>query len=161
MRVSYEEAAKRGWIDPKDVPAELRVPPARGGARRGNKSTTRRAAEDDAPGPRLWYALKDIPGAHQEFGGAIPGRAFRLDVAFPDQRLCIEIDGWEHHGKFKADFQRDRERQNLLCLAGWRILRFTAKDIRGDIKLCVKQVKMALGLEPLDLCAKRTPPKEM
>jgi very-short-patch-repair endonuclease len=42
--------------------------------------------------------------------------------------LAVEFDGYMHHGRCKEDFQRDRERQNLLTLNGWRILRFTARD---------------------------------
>ncbi len=67
-----------------------------------------------------------------EYRGAVPGREFRIDIAFPAKHLAIEFDGWAHHGRFKADFQRDRERQNLLTLNGWRILRFTAKDYHRD-----------------------------
>ncbi len=63
-----------------------------------------------------------------EYRGAVPGRRFRIDIAFPAEHLAIEFDGWAYHGRFKEDFQRDRERQNLLTLNGWRILRFTAQD---------------------------------
>lgn len=141
MNVSYAEAVKRGWIKPEDVPKGALSP----STKRNGKSAGQRAAEDDAPASRLWRALQQLPGAVQEFAGAIPDRKFRLDVAFPAQKLCIEVDGWEWHGKYKADFQRDRERQNLLTLNGWRILRFTASDIRNQIDSCVAMVESALS----------------
>ncbi len=55
-----------------------------------------------------------------------------VDFAYPDQRLCIELDGREWHDG--AAFQRDRTRQNALVLAGWTVLRFTWDDVleRGD-----------------------------
>lgn len=56
-------------------------------------------------------------------------RRYKLDIAFPDTRLAIEVDGWQYHGKYKADFQNDRIRQNLLTLADWHILRFFYKEI--------------------------------
>lgn len=147
MNVSYAEALKRGWIKPEDVPKS-----ERGGASTVRKglSAGARAAEADAPAPRLWAAVQHLPGAQNEFAGAIIGRKFKLDVAFPEQKLCVEVDGWEWHGKHKGDFQRDRERQNLLTLNGWRILRFSASNVRNDLAGCVAQVRQALGMEPLD-----------
>ncbi len=76
-----------------------------------------------------------------ELEGAIPGRKFQIDIAFPTHKLAIELDGHTAHSH-KDKFQRDRERQNLLTLNGWRILRFTAKDARlteslGIIQQCL------------------------
>lgn len=68
----------------------------------------------------------------------------RVQIAFPEDRLVVEVDGFCHHGKYLADFQRDRERQNLLTLAGWRILRFTAGDIHADVRACVALIVLAL-----------------
>ena len=50
-------------------------------------------------------------------------RAF-IDLAYPDQMVAIELDGWEHHSTRSA-FDRDRARANDLALAGWRLYRFT------------------------------------
>lgn len=73
----------------------------------------------------------------------MPNRRYRIDIAIPRSKLAIEVDGWEWHGKHKGDFQRDRERQNLLTLHGWRILRFTAGDVRRDVEACVNLVLQA------------------
>ncbi len=73
-----------------------------------------------------------FPEAQKEFSGAIPGRRFRLDVAIDRLKLAIECDGWQYHGKFKQDFHRDRERDRLLTLNGWHILRFAASTILKD-----------------------------
>lgn len=141
MNVSYEEAVKRGWIKPEDVPKTAR---GRSTVRNG-KSAGQRAAEADAPATRLWNAVQHMEGAHREFPRAVPGRQFKLDVAFPAKKLCIEVDGWEWHGKHLGDFQRDRERQNLLTLHGWRILRFTASDLRNRLPDCVAMIEQALA----------------
>lgn len=140
MNVSFEDAVKYGWIKPEDVPRSA----LKKSSIRNGKTAGQRAAEADAPATRLWMALKHFPGVAQEFEGAIPGRRFKLDVAFPEHKLCIEVDGWEWHGKHKGDFQRDRERQNLLTLHGWRILRFTASDLRNQLSSCVAMVQQAL-----------------
>lgn len=69
------------------------------------------------------------------FSGFIPnhpviaaGRQYRIDIAFPEAGLAIEVDGRAFHTDARA-FQRDRTRQNDLVAAGWRVLRFTWEDI--------------------------------
>lgn len=52
----------------------------------------------------------------------------RVDFAFPDLRLAIEVDGYEHHTSLEA-FQHDRARQNDLVAGGWTVLRFTWDDV--------------------------------
>jgi very-short-patch-repair endonuclease len=65
----------------------------------------------------------------REYIGGVPNRRFRIDIAFVSEKIAIEIDGWQYHAKFKDDFIKDRERQNLFVMNGWRILRFTASQI--------------------------------
>ena len=48
----------------------------------------------------------------------------RVDAAYPDLLLAIEVDGYEHHSSPDA-FQRDRTPQNYLTTLGWTVLRFT------------------------------------
>lgn len=100
-----------------------------------------------APHRTLWHAVKRAFAgqAQLEYAGAVPGRRFRLDIAFVDARLAVEVDGWVHHGKFKSDFTRDRVRQNLLTLDGWRILHFTAGQIRRDTHGCIEIIREALN----------------
>jgi hypothetical protein len=97
----------------------------------GRRRTAPRGA---TPHDLLWEAVSLVhPGVTREYPDAVPGRGFRIDIALPAIRLSIEVDGWEFHGKHKGDFERDRSRQNLLTIHGWRILRFSAGTIRRDI----------------------------
>jgi len=75
-----------------------------------------------------------------QFHGSVPGRRYILDVAFPKVKLAVEIDGWQYHGKHLADFKRDRERDRLLVLNGWLVLRFAAGEVRKDPEYCVATV---------------------
>lgn len=52
----------------------------------------------------------------------------RFDVAFPDKRIAIEWDSRAFHTG-SAAFQNDRERDRLAHLHGWRVLRFTWRDV--------------------------------
>jgi very-short-patch-repair endonuclease len=57
-----------------------------------------------------------------------PVGGYKVDVAFPNQKVAIETDGWAFHSS-QEDFQHDRERQNTIALHGWTVLRFTWLDL--------------------------------
>lgn len=69
-----------------------------------------------------------IEGWQPNFRVRCGQQTFYLDIAFPELRLAIEIDGWAHHSTH-ADLDRDLARQNRLMLAGWTVLRFTARTL--------------------------------
>ncbi|MDX1448724.1 MAG: hypothetical protein R3246_06625 [Acidimicrobiia bacterium] len=52
----------------------------------------------------------------------------RFDDAYPSIQLAIEWDSIRYHGDL-ASFDADRERDRSVVLHGWRILRFTWKDV--------------------------------
>jgi very-short-patch-repair endonuclease len=54
----------------------------------------------------------------------LAGQVFHPDVLFEDERLVLEFDGRSAHTSTEQ-FVRDRERQNLLVVAGYTVLRFT------------------------------------
>lgn len=51
-----------------------------------------------------------------------------VDVVFAAARVAIEVDGWAFHSD-QVSFQNDRERQNVIALQGWQVLRFTWLDL--------------------------------
>jgi very-short-patch-repair endonuclease len=66
----------------------------------------------------------------------LPVGGYKVDVAFPKQKVAIETDGCGVHwgylplaGDSQEDFQNDRERQNKIALLGWQVLRFTWLDL--------------------------------
>ena len=69
-----------------------------------------------------------VTGWIANFPVRIGGRRYFIDVAFPEGRLAVEVDGRAHHSDARA-FQRDRQRQNDLVAAGWTVLRFTWDDL--------------------------------
>ena len=82
--------------------------------------------------------------AHLEYQ-AIPERKFRIDIAFPEEKLAIECDGWSYHGRFKEDFKKGLRRQNILSENGWSFLRFTADDIFNHLDECLSMVERAVN----------------
>jgi very-short-patch-repair endonuclease len=51
-----------------------------------------------------------------------------IDLAFPTQRVAIEVDGWAWHVDVDR-FRTDRRKGNALTRAGWTLLRFTWHDL--------------------------------
>lgn len=60
----------------------------------------------------------------------ITGRDFRLDFAWPDKKLGVEIQGMAH--RIKAKFHADMEKRILAQLAGWTVLEFSGDMVRHD-----------------------------
>jgi hypothetical protein len=55
---------------------------------------------------------------------------FLVDFCWPDERLVVETDGRRH--LTRAAFERDRARDALLTALGWRGMRFTTRQVRGE-----------------------------
>jgi very-short-patch-repair endonuclease len=47
-----------------------------------------------------------------------------VDFAWRDAGLSVEVDGYRYH-RSPTSFESDRERDVILALAGWTVLRFT------------------------------------
>lgn len=127
------------------------------GNQAGRTKPTDRRKSESPPHDILWAELADIEGIVREYQGAVPGRRFRLDIALPDIKLAVEVDGWQYHGKFKDAHAKDRERQNLLVLEGWQVLRFSAGQIYSETDKCVKTIlKKIVDLQHKQLENERT-----
>jgi very-short-patch-repair endonuclease len=61
------------------------------------------------------------------------------DFVFRRAKLVVEADGLAFHSDPKA-FGRDRERQNRILKAGWKVLRFTWYDLRYRPDYVIKSV---------------------
>jgi len=54
---------------------------------------------------------------------------YRLDFAYPEWKIGIEIDSWKHHSG-RHSWHRDQTKANVVAVQGWRMLRFTKEDSR-------------------------------
>jgi len=52
----------------------------------------------------------------------------RVDLAYPDRRLAIELDGFRWHSG-RGPFRSDRLRGNRIEAAGWHVLRAAPEDV--------------------------------
>ncbi|MGB6181195.1 MAG: type IV toxin-antitoxin system AbiEi family antitoxin domain-containing protein [Rhodococcus sp. (in: high G+C Gram-positive bacteria)] len=69
-----------------------------------------------------------------------PFGKYVIDIAFPELRLAIEIDGWAFHSDATA-FQRDRERQNVLS-RDWTVLRYTWRDLTDRPRDVIAEIRL-------------------
>jgi very-short-patch-repair endonuclease len=53
---------------------------------------------------------------------------FQVDAVWHAPRIAVELDSWQHHHDRHA-FERDRERDATLTAAGWRVVRFTYRQV--------------------------------
>ena len=63
----------------------------------------------------------------------IAGEEMQVDFVWWDSRVVVETDGYRTH-RTRWAFTRDRRRDRLLTLAGWRVARFTWDDLASDAK---------------------------
>ncbi len=75
----------------------------------------------------LWRALRDRALAGAKFRRQLPLGPYVLDFAVLEQRLAIEIDGDTHAEPAHA--AGDTQRTAWLVERGWRVLRFTNREV--------------------------------
>lgn len=56
---------------------------------------------------------------------------YTVDFLWPQANLIVEVDGWETHGTRSA-FEADRERDAWLTTQGYRVVRFTWRQVTTD-----------------------------
>ena len=87
-------------------------------------------ADTESAAGRLFIALlraEEIGGWVQQY----PFQGWFVDVAWPDWKVAVEIDGWAFHRDHKS-FRRDASKRNALVRAGWLPLSFTGHDVHDE-----------------------------
>jgi very-short-patch-repair endonuclease len=69
---------------------------------------------------------------------------FEVDFLWRDPRVIVETDSWRHHGDRSA-FERDRARDVHLQSLGFRVLRFTYRQILDDADSVARAIHAILG----------------
>jgi very-short-patch-repair endonuclease len=55
---------------------------------------------------------------------------YEVDALFPDERVIVELDGWDFHSN-RRSFERDRDRDAALLAAGYVTVRITWERLTG------------------------------
>jgi very-short-patch-repair endonuclease len=72
------------------------------------------------------------------------GRHFNVDCLWAERRLVTELDGGAVHRTRRA-FESDRERDRLLLVEGWHVVRVTWRRLRDDTAEVVTDLRRLLA----------------
>lgn len=67
---------------------------------------------------------------------------YRIDIAIikKGKKIAIECDGYKYHSTYEQKLH-DEKKNVFLESKGWKVLRFTGKEIYHDADWCVKVIK--------------------
>ncbi len=88
-------------------------------------------------------ARTDLPRPRRNADVAVAGRFFEVDCLWRAQRLIVELDGGFVHGTWRSS-ERDRERDRLLLVDGWRVVRVTWRQLRDDAPAVMADLRRLL-----------------
>ena len=122
-------ASSRGWIDQGRL-HELANEAGRRGSRRlrtvlGLDVVTIRSPVEIAF-RRVCRSIGESPRVNEPI--QVAGRRFEADFHWPELRLVVETDGYAFHGS-RSRANADRDRDQILAMAGWVVHRFTRDQI--------------------------------
>jgi len=150
LEQAIDDAVRRSRTSPARLREELdRLGPKRRGFRRMDRVLGLRFDWGSSESPletRFRQLLRDggvTEPVYQQEVELGSGRVARVDCAFVDRKLAIELDGAATHTS-RVDRQRDLLRQNGLILAGWRVLRFTWEDVHDRPDGTIRVLRLAL-----------------
>jgi len=79
-----------------------------------------------------WIVAAGLAPPRQQFRVRVEGRTCKIDLAYPDLKIAIELDGWDTH-RTRSAFDDDRARANALVLAGLIVIRFTSRSSAEEV----------------------------
>lgn len=88
-------------------------------------------SEFEAHGVLNVFHHRSLPRSVGQYGIELPTGRIRLDRAWPEVKVAVELDGARYHTS-PADRQRDLARDAALAALGWVVLRFTYAEVLRD-----------------------------
>lgn len=84
-----------------------------------------------------------LPNPISQFWVEIQGHRYRLDLAWPEPRVCLEVDGSQHVDD-PDTIEHDRERERRLLDAGWRVLHVRTSHLATDLPAALAELSLVL-----------------
>lgn len=66
-----------------------------------------------------------------------------MDFACPQRMLVVEVDGGYHEDVVESDLKRQRHLESM----GWKVIRFSDKDVEVDVEAVARAIARELNLE--------------
>jgi very-short-patch-repair endonuclease len=156
--LKLEEAADRAFRTHATTPERLeRYLPVRGESRAAGVAVLR-SIVDDRLGRGVPESVLEsktlallrrfrLPDPVRQYTVSVSGRTIRFDLAYPDERVAIELDGRAPHWG-RERWQSEHHRDNAIELGGWQKIGFTWWDVTRDEIYVATTVARTLGLRP-------------
>jgi very-short-patch-repair endonuclease len=150
LLTAMEDAFRRRLVTPERLlaRAEILRKSGRPGAGRlaallAGRSGT--APLESALEAKVWLLIlgANLPLPQRQYWVSLPGGRYRLDFAWPDRRVALECDGWEHHARRSA-FVPDRARLAELASARWHVLPVTWHAVTKEPARVVRWLRTAV-----------------
>ncbi|PBB36796.1 endonuclease domain-containing protein [Mesorhizobium sp. WSM3868] len=93
---------------------------------------------------KLWNELRAHRLMGLGFRRQFPIAGYIVDLACPEKRLIVEVDGSQHGDAGRAD--ADAIRTKRLEQDGWTVLRFWNDDVLRDMDNVCQHIVIAAGL---------------
>ncbi len=93
---------------------------------------------------RLWRDW-NLPEPVFQYAIELDGVWRRLDFAYPELKIAIEVDGYVVHSQREV-FETDRARANELEIRGWLVLRFTWRQVTQRPERVAATIRNAIRL---------------
>lgn len=77
---------------------------------------------------------------------------FEVDFVWRDQRLVVEVDGWGSH-RTRTAFEEDRARDARLEVLGYRVVRFTWRQLTAAAVAVAQTIRALLRAGSADQAA--------
>lgn len=88
-------------------------------------------SELEAHGVLNVFRHRSLPRSVGQLQVELPTRRIKLDRAWPEAKLAVELDGARHHTS-PEDRRRDLARDREMAALGWVVLRFTYAEVLRD-----------------------------
>jgi very-short-patch-repair endonuclease len=140
-----DRAIQLGWIGPHTIARSVTEQLGRTGNTQLRLLVDEVVAGAQAESERLFQRILrrgGITGWVAQYPVRAANRTRYIDVALPEFKIAIEIDGREFHGDWSNRFDDDRARQNDLIAAGWRVLRFTWAHLQDPATVISRIVQL-------------------
>ena len=94
---------------------------------------------------RLWRRLRNRQLFGQKWRRQEPIGPYFADFACREARLVVEIDGSQHYELDGSSTATDSERTDYIERLGWRVLRFSNRDVLNWTDLVLESILRAHG----------------
>jgi very-short-patch-repair endonuclease len=146
-----EHALQEARVHQRLTDDQLRAVIGRAPTRKGAGLIRRLLADDAGRGytrskaerlmrSRVRQAGLNQPAANRRIAG------YLVDFVWDEERLIVEVDGYGTHGN-RASFESDRERDQVLVAAGYRVIRITWRQLNEEPFAVIVRIAQALAVQ--------------